>query len=175
MRGRLLISKPVLHDPNFDGTITLLLEHGPEGALGLILNRPSQLTIADAFPLWASASAEPGVVFSGGPVERNAMIVLGTSSTEAGPLSLGMHSIDLDEGSPPRADGVDRIRVFAGYAGWGVSQLESELAQDAWWTAEATPDDVFCPHPEELWPSILRREGGEMEWFAHYPEDPSTN
>lgn len=175
LRGRLLISKPDLHDTDFDGTITFLLEHGAEGALGVIINRPSQLQVADAFPVWMSSAPEPAVVFAGGPVERNSMIVLGTSATEEGALPLGLHSVDLDDGSPPRGDGVDRIRIFAGYAGWGAGQLEGELAHGAWWVVDAGLDDLFCEEPENLWSSIMRREGGELAWFAHFPEDPSLN
>ncbi len=175
LRGRLLVSRPALHDSEFNGSITFLIEHGDEGALGVIINRPSQLEIADAFPMWASAAANPGVVFAGGPVERNSMIVLGTSSTEEGALPLGLHSVDLDDGSPPRTDGVDRVRIYAGYAGWGAGQLEGELAHDAWWVVDASLDDVFSDDPGTLWPRIMRREGGELAWFAHYPDDATLN
>ncbi len=175
LTGRLLISKPSLPDPNFDGTITLLLEHGDEGALGVIINRPSELAIADAFPLWANASPEPSVVFAGGPVERRAMIVLGASATDEGALPLGLHSIDLEEGTPPRADGVDRIRIFAGYAGWGAGQLEAEIGRGSWWTADAHLEDLFTDDPQTLWAVVMRREGGELRWFENYPADPSLN
>lgn len=175
LTGRLLISKPSLPDPNFDGTITFLLEHGDDGALGVVINRPSELAIADAFPLWASSAPDPAVVFAGGPVERSSMIVLGASSTEDGPLPLGLHSVDLDEGTPPRTDGVDRIRVFAGYAGWGAGQLEEEIGRGAWWTAASSLDDVFVGEPPALWRAVMRREGGELRWFENYPADPSMN
>lgn len=176
LAGRLLISKPILQDPNFDGTISLLLEHGADGALGLVINRPSDLTIADAFPRWEDLAAPPGVVFAGGPVDRNAMLVLGSSSSVEGPLTLGLHSVDLEvQPTIARGEGIEQMRVFSGYAGWGAGQLEGELANGAWWLADATVDDVFCSNPSGLWAAVMRREGGEMAWYAHLPDDPSLN
>lgn len=174
--GRLLISRPILQDPNFDRTISLVLEHGDDGALGVILNRPSTLEVGDPFPDWQGLAADPPFVFGGGPVERNAMIVLGRSSTTEGELALGLHSVDLDhQPQLVRGEGIEEIRIFAGYAGWGGGQLEGELANGAWWMAPGTVEDVFCPDPYDLWARVLRREGGEMAWFAHLPEDPTVN
>ena len=124
LSGQLLVSKPALHDPNFDGTITLLLEHNGDGALGLIINRPSELLIEDAFPVWAPIAAAPGVVFAGGPVERNSLIALAASPEADGELALGLHSLDLDDTAGLSRPEIDRLRVFAGYAGWGAGQLE---------------------------------------------------
>ena len=174
LAGQLLVSKPSLHDSNFDGTITLLLEHNDEGALGLILNRPSQLLLADAFPSWADRGAEPAVVFAGGPVERNSLIALGATPEADGELVLGLHSLDLEE-SGGSSTTVDRLRVFAGYAGWAASQLEGEIANDAWWVVDGHVSDLFFDEPEQLWSTVLRRNGGEMAWFAHFPDDASLN
>ena len=174
LSGQLLISKPAVHADAFDGTITLLLEHNDEGALGLILNRPSELLIEDAFPAWATAASEPAVVFAGGPVERNTLIALGASPEADGDLVFGLHTLDLDvptDAEPP----IDRIRIFAGYAGWGAGQLEGEIANGAWWVVDGLVSDLFSATPFELWAEVLRRNGGELAWFAHFPDDASLN
>jgi putative transcriptional regulator len=175
--GRLLVATPLLVDPNFDLSVMLLLEHGDDGALGVILNRPSELAVADALPDWADACAEPQVLFAGGPVERDALIALGRpSTTEAGGLVLGLHSVDLDaQPALVLAGGVADTRIFAGYAGWSPGQLDDELSDEAWWLVEADVDDVFTADPPGLWSRVLRRAGGELSLFAHYPADLSRN
>ena len=175
--GRLLVASPLLVDPNFDLTVLLLLEHGPEGALGLILNRPSPLAVSDALSDWADVSAEPAVLFAGGPVERDALIALGRPDPGGeGGLVLGLHSVDLD--SQPalvQAGGVSATRIFAGYAGWSPGQLDRELADEAWWVVDAEVDDVFTDEPDGLWTRVLRRAGGRLALYAHYPDDLSIN
>lgn len=176
LEGRLLVSKPALHDDSFNGTITLLVEHDQGGAIGLILNRPTELVMADAFSEWGSMAPDGEPIFSGGPVEAGSMVVLADGSFDDGELALGLRSLDLEEQVPlVQADGVERIRVFAGYAGWGPDQLEGELAVGAWWLVDGTKDDVFQLDPSKLWADVLRRNGGEMARFAHYPRDPSSN
>jgi len=174
LSGQLLVSKPAVHADAFDGTITLLLEHNEEGALGLILNRPSELLVEDAFPDWASVAAAPPVVFAGGPVERNSLIALGATPDADGDLIFGLHTLDLDrplDTGPP----IDRVRIFAGYAGWGAGQLEGEIGNQAWWVVDGLLPDLFTDDPFGLWANVLRRNGGELAWFAHFPEDPSLN
>ncbi len=175
LEGKLLVSKPEFHDPNFDGTITLLLEHNEAGALGIILNRASDLSVDEPFPGWSGLAADPPVIFAGGPVERDGLIALGRSMVD-GALPLGIHSVDLDE-QPEllRGEGIEDVRIFAGYAGWGSGQLEGELATGAWWVTDAELDDVFFAEPRQLWPHVMRRSGGELEWFAHFPSDASLN
>ncbi len=178
LAGRILVSRPDLSDPRFDAALTLILEHGSEGALGVIINRPSDLTMSDTLPEWEEMVVGPDVLYSGGPVDRDALIALGKPSGRANPghLVLGAHSVDLDH-QPllVQAEGIDVIRVFAGYAGWAPGQLEQELTGDAWWVVDATLDDLFTEDPETLWARVLRRQGGELAWFAHYPSDPSLN
>lgn len=176
LAGRILVAKPDLQDPRFHATLMLLLEHGAEGALGVVINRPSKLELADAFPDWEDLGASPGVVFAGGPVDRDALIALGRPRADAGDLVLGAHPVDLDD-QPAlvEASGVASIRVFAGYAGWEAGQLEGEIARDDWWVVDATIEDLFTDDPDGLWARVLRRQGGDLAWFAHYPVDPSLN
>jgi len=176
LSGRILIARPEFHDENFWATLTLILEHSDEGAIGLVLNRPSPLSMDDAFPDWTELAASPDVVFVGGPVDRDALIALGRSDVGDGLLALGAHSVDLDaQPTLVAAEGITEVRVFAGYAGWAAGQLEGEIANHSWWVVDGQIDDLFTDDPERLWARVLQREGGDLEWYAHFPADPSVN
>ncbi len=179
--GELLVSRPDMVDPNFDGTITYLLEHGADGAVGVVLNRPSELPVGDAFPDWTDLCSQPGQIFHGGPVQTNAIIALGRhlpGAPAAGEFDLpaGLVSVDLDE-QPAllQGAGLAEMRIFAGYAGWGAGQLEGEIANGAWWILPGITDDVFTGAPDRLWQTVMGRAGPEFRWFANLPSDPSVN
>lgn len=181
LAGRILIARPDFNEvspfePDFASTLTLVLEHGSEGALGVVINHPSETPLVDSFPDWEDLCADPGVIFTGGPVDRDALIALGRPSQVYGDLVLGAHPVDLDE-QPAlvRAQGISAIRIFAGYAGWYPGQLEGEIANNSWWVVDASIDDLFTDEPETLWSRVLRRQGGELAWYANYPADPSLN
>ncbi len=177
LAGKILIARPDIHSDVFGSSLTLVLEHGAEGALGVIINRPMRRsTLLDSFPDWEDLDADPGLIFHGGPVDRDALIALGKPSGAPGELVLGAHPIDLDD-QPAlvKAQGVSAVRVFAGYAGWHRGQLEAEIAQDDWWVVEATVDDLFTHDPDTLWARVLKRQGGDLAWYAHYPRDLSLN
>jgi putative transcriptional regulator len=168
-----------LVDPNFDRTVVLMLEHSDEGALGIVLNRPSETTLDDVLPEWRVVASDPPVVFVGGPVSPEAVIALGRGHAEEregwvpilddlGTVDLGTDPLDL--GVP-----IDRLRVFVGYAGWGANQLESELEANAWFVVDAASNDPFAPEPENLWRDVLKRQRGKVAMFANYPEDTTAN
>ncbi len=176
-RGSLLVATPRLDDPNFARTVILMLEHNEEGALGLVLNRPSELAVVDVVPEWADQVADPEVVFGGGPVQPGSAFVLGERPTPASTSSFAVvfeHIGVVDPFDDPPHD-LGRVRVFTGYAGWSSGQLEGELAEDAWWVLTAEPEDVFVTHPDELWHAVLGRQVGTLRWFANYPDDPAAN
>src|SRR3954447_11665506 len=146
LRGKLLVATPVLGDPNFNRTVVLVLEHSPDGAVGLVLNRPSDTAVVEPLPQWKALAAEPAVVFVGGPVSRDLVIGLGrrkAGASEAGwsPVVGSVGTLDLDDLDGALAD-VDAVRLFAGYAGWGADQLEGEIAARAWWVVDALPGDA---------------------------------
>ena len=177
LRGQLLIASPSLIDPNFCRTVVLVTEHTEEGAAGLVLNRPSPAAVAEVVPQLEPLVADGEQVWLGGPVQPNAVLVLGEFldlDDAAVPLfdSLGFPSLDDPDGIVPVTT---RRRIFAGYAGWGGGQLEDELGREDWILEPAVPDDAFTDEPEELWAAALRRKGGVYELVARMPEDPSVN
>lgn len=176
LRGRLLVASPDLTDPNFAHTVVLLLAHDDrEGALGVVVNRPSEVEMAGALRGWGELAAPPSYVFVGGPVEPGSVIGLARTRADGegvDPVLDGAGVLDLAR--PPEELDADivRIRVFAGYSGWGAGQVEMEIAAGGWFVVGATPDDAFSDEPGELWSRVLRRQGGVYRTVA---PDPTLN
>jgi putative transcriptional regulator len=155
----------------FRRAVVLVVEHNEQGAFGLVLNRPSDSTVGEAVPDLAELIGPEHVVHVGGPVQPGAVTAVGEHADPAASSKLivgAVGMVDLDE--PPD---VSRIRVFAGYAGWGPGQLDEELEAEAWIVEAAHPDDPFSE--EDLWASVLSRKGGEFVLLARMPPDPSVN
>lgn len=178
-RGRLLVASPTLMDENFTRTVVLMLEHSPEGALGLVLNRPTEIVAREVLPSpLADALPERELVHEGGPVQPEAVIVLADFSDPASAASITVGSVgvvDPNDDALDLSDRVRAVRAFGGYAGWGAGQLEREITEGAWIDVEADTDDVFTGAPEALWRRVLDRKGGAFRLFARMPEDPSLN
>ncbi len=201
LKGRLLVANPAMPDPNFHRTVVLLLAHQEDGALGVVLNRPSELEVDSPLPRWERLVADPPVVFVGGPVAPGAAICLArvpdppfTDPTFAGlagddllrglhPAGLGgwvplvgqLGTLDLERDPDDLAIKVEAIRVFAGYAGWGPGQLEGEVDAGAWFVVSAEAADALAADPEALWKRVLRRQGGQLALVAAFPNDPNLN
>src|SRR4051794_4720 len=178
LRGKLLVASPTLTDPNFSRTVVLIAEHGDEGAMGVILNRVSELEVAEAAPVLAELVDPGDSVRAGGPVQPTAVVILAEFDDPESAASvifgrIGFVAADADFETLPGA--VARVRVFAGMAGWGPGQLEAELERDDWIVASATPDDVFSADVDGLWSAVLERKGGQYALVARMPEDPSLN
>lgn len=178
-RGRLLVAAPSLVDPTFRRTVVLMLEHSEEGALGVVLNRPSPLVARDALPARIAAALPEGErVHEGGPVQPDAVIVLADFEDPAAAASIAFGTVGvLDPTAEPEdgLTGVRAVRAFGGYAGWGAGQLEDEIGQEAWIDAAGTTGDVFTDAPEGLWGRVLHRKGGPYRLVARMPENPSLN
>jgi putative transcriptional regulator len=173
LQGQLLISSPLLHDPNFRRTVVLMTHHDDEGAMGLVLSRPSEIRVADAVPELADLPGDE-LVYVGGPVQPEAVVVLVEHESEpelpiVGNIAFMQADADLDDLDTVRA------RVFAGYSGWGPGQLEGELEESSWIVVPAEPDDAFAPDPDELWRTVLHRKGGKFALIATMPYDPKLN
>jgi len=181
-KGRLLVATPPLEDPNFDRTVVYVLEHRDDGALGVVINRPTGESLDEPLDRWVDLQAEPESIFLGGPVETDALIALAYAnrpvtepSDELSPVAGRVASADLTTDPVLLAGLVDSVRIFRGYAGWGPGQLEGEIESGAWLVLDAEPDDVFAAEPDELWRSVLRRQGGRLAWLASAPDDLSAN
>jgi putative transcriptional regulator len=171
MRGHLLIAAPSLFD-YFRRAVVLVLEHTPEGAMGLVLGRGTETPVADAVPALAELAADDDVVYLGGPVSPESVVALGDfeDPEEAGTLVVGsLGTLDPDGAN----DSLRRLRVFAGYAGWAPGQLDDELENDAWIVQPADPDDPFLAG--DIWSQALGRKGGRYRLMATMPADPSLN
>jgi len=176
-RGRLLVAAPALVDPNFRRCVVLMLEHSDEGALGLVLNRPTPLVSREALPeALASVMPEEERIFQGGPVQPEAVIVLADFEDADAAASIAFGSVGIvgPAGEAARSR-IRAIRAFGGYAGWAGGQLEQEVEEEAWVDAEAVADDVFTDDHAGLWSRVLDRKGGSWRLIARMPEDPSVN
>lgn len=175
LRGSLLIAAPQLLDPNFRRTVVLVADHGDEGAMGVILNRPSGMTVSDAAPDLEPLVGPDAPIYAGGPVQPSSGVVLAEVAEADEPV---FGDVVLVPGLGELADVIDgagSVRVFAGYAGWAPGQLDDELSRDDWIVAPAEASDVFSEEPETLWGTVLERKGGRYALLARMPEDPSQN
>ncbi|WP_093169515.1 YqgE/AlgH family protein [Sinosporangium album] len=185
--GGLLVATPRLDDPNFRRSVVLILEHDRTGGtLGVVLNRPSDVSVLQVLPVWDDLVTGPAVLFQGGPVQTDSALALAAVPSGGEPLGWRrlhaatpavsrLGTVDLD--APPEilAGEIAQMRIFAGYAGWNSGQLEEEIREGAWYVVEADPADTFYDDPGSLWRAVLRRQPGELAFVATCPDDPSQN
>lgn len=177
--GSLVIASPTLLDPNFYRSVVLLMAHNDDGAVGVVLDRPLELPAGDYVEDWRPMLTPPTRVYEGGPVQRETAIGVarrtgfGRSETWE-PILGSLGFVDLAQ-APSDFPGVEDLRVFSGYAGWGPDQLDLEIAVGSWFPVPASIDDVFDPVPHTLWHRVLRRQGSPLALYADYPEDPRMN
>lgn len=179
--GMLLVASPELADPNFADTVVLLLNTDDEGCLGVVLNRPTPVPVADVLEPWKAIVAEPGVLFRGGPVSPEGALALGLLRSAhdvppgfrevAGLVGL----VDLDSPVEVVEGALLGMRVFAGYAGWSAGQLEDEISRGDWYVVPAQEGDALRPDLSDLWRDVLRRQPGQLAWRATRPADPDLN
>jgi putative transcriptional regulator len=176
-RGKLLIAGPGLTEENFWRTVVLIVEHSPEGALGLVLNRPSETTVGDAVSELRELLDVEEPLFVGGPVATTALIVLAEfdSPEEAALISFEDIGVLASGAIEAEAPSIRRGRGFVGHAGWGPGQLDSEVERGDWIIEPARRGDAFTESPEELWEAVLTRKGGSYALVARMPPDPSVN
>jgi putative transcriptional regulator len=178
LAGQLLLASPTLQDPNFRRTVVLIGVHNADGAMGVVLNRPSTVTVGEAVPQLEPAVSDEEPVYLGGPVQPGSVVLLAEflDPAQAGLFVLGRIGFpaadaDLEE----LGEATARRRVFAGFAGWGEGQLDAEVEHGDWIAHSALAEDVFTDVPEDLWSRVLTRKGGHYALIARMPLDPSVN
>lgn len=167
----LLVAAPGMDDPNFEGTVVFLFEV-EDGAAGLILNRPSTLTVAQGMPGWEDQAADPPFVFFGGPVQSDRASALQVDP----PAGTGLITdrVGMPDLTEALGDG-GRVRIFAGHAGWSREQLADELEQRAWFLVGSAPEDIVDAFPHTQWRRILARQASPLRRYRNYPDDPTLN
>jgi putative transcriptional regulator len=177
LRGHLLLAGANLWDPNFRRTVVLIGHHDEDGAVGVVLNRPTETTVAEAAPPLADLVGGDEPVFVGGPVQPQAAVVVADfQDPEAARLiAFGTIGFLPDETDPEVVGPIRAARLFAGYAGWGPGQLEAELEEESWIVEPAAASDVFTADPDHLWEDVLRRKGRDFDLLRTMPVDPSMN
>ena len=177
----LLVATPALLDPNFADTVVLLLDVDDNGALGVVLNRPSAVPVGEVLADWGEVVAEPGVLVHGGPVSTEGALAVGLlRQPDDAPVGfrevygqLGI--VDLDTPVELVDGTLEGMRIFAGYAGWGAEQLVGEIEEGSWYVVPAQPADAFRGDTDYLWRDVLRRQPGELAWHSTRPVDPDLN
>lgn len=180
--GLLLVAAPTLLDPNFVDTVVLLLEADADGAVGVVLNRPTPVPVEEVLPAWGEVVAEPEVLFQGGPVSTDGALAVALLDDAAAVPGTGFRRVagrfglvDLDTPMDAVAGRLAALRIFAGYSGWGAGQLEDEIAEGAWYVVPSEGGDLCREDATDLWRDVLRRQPGELAWHATRPADPELN
>jgi putative transcriptional regulator len=180
-KGIFLVATPGLRDPNFRQTVVLLCEHGAEGALGVVVNRPTAMSVSEALPHVPVLEGQRHVLFSGGPVQPNQVMLLyrleqlpDNSHHVFDGVCLG-GDMELVDKILTTNQGREAFRAYIGYSGWGPGQLESEMKTGSWITIPADPAVVFEKDPARVWSEILSTLGEEYRLYADMPFDPSLN
>lgn len=179
--GTLLLATAELVDPNFAQAVVLLLDVNDDGVLGVVLNRPSPVLVAEVLEPWGDLCAEPEVLFRGGPVSPDGALAIALLR-DAEDVPVGFRTVvgrlgmlDLDTPVELLDGGIGGVRVYAGYAGWGADQLQEEIAEGSWYVVAGESADAFRADTTDLWRDVIRRQPGQLAWHLTRPLDPETN
>jgi putative transcriptional regulator len=181
--GTLLLANTDLLEPTFRRSVIYVVEHNDGGTLGVVLNRPSEMAVHNVLPQWADLVAKPKSMFIGGPVKRDAALCLGILRVGVDPEGMtGLRHVagrivmvDLDADPEQIGSAVEGVRIFAGYSGWTIGQLESEIERNDWIVLSALPSDVLVQPRVDLWARVLRRQPLPLAMLATHPIDLNRN
>lgn len=179
LKGQLILDNGKLRGSFFHRTVILICQHDAEGAFGLILNRSTSNNVGDALVAKLPQAVKDETLFLGGPVQPQALSFLHNDAylpdaNVMANLNVG-HSLDNLLEIADSYSSTQRLKIFAGYAGWSPGQLDEEMKRDTWMTHPASLEMIFHPEPETLWQQILRDKGWKYKLIADAPEDPSVN
>ena len=179
LKGQLLLDSGQLHGSFFQRTVVLICQHDAEGAFGLVLNRTAGGKVGEAIVADLPEQIKGCPLYLGGPVQPGALSFLHSDTLIPDAnvlpnLNLG-HSVDelIDIGESYST--TQKVKLFAGYAGWSAGQLEDEMKRKAWLTHPGSVELVFDTSPDQLWQTILRQKGWKYRLLAQMPEDLSSN
>lgn len=181
--GYLLVAAPDMTEPTFGRSIIYLMEYGPEGSTGVILNRRSDTALIDILPGWEALAAEPKALYVGGPVNQNSGLALGilgphvdiAEYPQLRRISGRVCLIDLDS-DPAELEGVvSNLRIYVGHAGWLPGQLDAELDVGDWFVTPSVLDDLATPAAVDLWAQVLKRQDAPLNLYATHPLDVRMN
>jgi len=181
--GTLLVASPGLSDPNFRRTVVYMVEHRDSGSLGVVLNRPGDVSVRDVLPAWENLASAPRSECVGGPVDARTALCLAAMRTGASPLGMPgvvtVHSpvalVDLDPAPAALESALRGLLVFAGYSGWDSGQLDGEIERGDWLVVPGLPDDVITDRHADLWGRVLRRQGTPLALLATFPAEVGLN
>jgi putative transcriptional regulator len=176
-KGKFLVASRQLQDPNFRETVVLLIEYGLEGAMGLVINRPSAVKLATVFPDIKELKQRKDIIYVGGPVALNQILMLIRSPQAPEDATLITPEVYissswevLERMMKQKATKDERFRLFAGYAGWAPGQLDFERTRGDWHVLKADAEMVFSQNPSQLWPELIRRVTVKWVRLEHIPQ-----
>jgi len=179
-KGKFLVASRRLGDPNFRETVVLLIEYGLDGAMGLVINRPSAVKLAAVFPDIKELKQRKDTIYVGGPVAANQMLLLIRSTKTPEQSTRVTDNVYLSSSwkvlerlMKRKATNDERFRLFAGYAGWAPSQLDFERTRGDWHVLKADAETVFAQNPSELWPELIRRVTVKWVLLEHLLKKPN--
>lgn len=178
--GVFLYASPALQNPNFVETVVLLVRYEPAGAMGLIINRPSDDSADEALP---GVKGLRGPVYRGGPVQQEALLALVRLSRPSGDAPRILEDVFLTgqrediARAARQGPAAERVRIYSGYSGWGPGQLENEVRLGAWVVARGEVPLVFSDRPRTVWPRVYRlleRREARGEWSVSWITTETT-
>jgi len=173
LAGSLLLAHPVLRDPNFRRTVILMSVHNPEGAMGVVLNRPTGKHLAQLDEAFALSELAKVPIYHGGPVQREQLILI---AWQPQPDGFRLHfGLDAEKASLLTEEPGTQVRGFLGYAGWSAGQLEGEMGQKTWIVAAAPPDLLQHAPDDSLWSAVLGELDPDWKLLANEPDDTTLN
>ncbi len=170
-KGRFLIASRQLLDPQFAETVVLLIEYNQHGAMGVIINRPSELKLSAVLPEIEVLRQRPDTIYLGGPVAKNQLLLIIRTSSPPEGSRLVFKDIHLSSSQAviqrmiKNPEGEERFRVYAGYAGWAPGQLDNEIATGGWHVLRADAETVFDKSASEIWPDLIHRSSAQWVWL----------
>ena len=177
-QGKFLVAANNLRDSNFSETVIYLVSYNALGAMGVVVNRPTDVYLARALPHLADQPHAQDIIYAGGPVGRSHMIVLIRSNTLSLENTLTVtEEISASSGLEHLAllaqEAAAQFRVHAGYAGWSPGQLDNEVARGDWYILPGDAETLFGTDPAALWPALIQR--GAMEWTRLFRDETAAD